>query len=105
MKVWPGWIATFTILDEGSDSRTEIFATCNRFLLTGPGCRTQTGHIDMQHRPGKYPGHFMIAIRPMEGKIYDRSGSYFNVHYKNQKKVVLARTLEIESFILPPFSM
>lgn len=59
----------------------------------------------MQYRPGKSPGHFIIANRPKEEKINMCPGSHFYGHYYGQVKRALDRTRQLESFVFPLFSV
>lgn len=42
-----GYIATLLNIDNGPKFRTEVFATCNHFILAGSICRAQTEHSYM----------------------------------------------------------
>lgn len=83
---------------------TEIPATDGCFLRTGSSCKAQGGRNNMQCRPGKAPGYFAIENGPEEGKIDVCLGSCCYVYHEEKAKNVLARILQIESFVPPPFS-
>lgn len=71
----------------------------------GPVAKPPTGHNDPQCQPRKSPGYFMIANRLEERNFYLCLDSYCYVEYEEQKKRGLARTFQMESFVLPPFSL
>lgn len=47
----------------------------------------------------------MIANGPKERNIYVCPLSHYYVHNEEKEKIILVRTLQIESFVLPPFSV
>lgn len=103
MDGWLGWIETFLNVDEGSKFNTEIPAVGGHFLLTGYGCIDHTVYNDIQYRPGKSSGFFMIASGLQQWNIYVCPVSYLYIHCEEQKKTILTGSLQMTSFLLPSF--
>lgn len=82
-----------------------IRTTGGRFHFTGSGFESGTGHIDMQYGSGKSPGYFIITNGPEDGKMYVCAGPKQCVPYEKREKDALAKTIQIESLDLLPFSM
>lgn len=101
MDVWLGWHANFLDAVGGFKLRTETPSSGGHFLLTGLGSNAQTGNSDMLYRPGKSTGYVLIANGPEKRKIYVFPCSHYYVHYEEQVKNILTRTLQMKSFSLP----
>lgn len=52
-----------------------------------------------------FPGYFMVANGEKEENFYMCPGSHYYFHYKQQQKVILIRTLQMESFVVPPYPL
>lgn len=98
-------IASFLNADQFSKFKTMIHTTGDHFVLTGFGCKAYTGHDDMQYKLGMSPGYVMISSGLEEGKFYVYLCSHYLVHYNQQEKVALRRTILVKSFFPPAFSL
>lgn len=105
MDVWLGYLSNVLIVDDSSKFVTDKCETGGRFRLTGAECKAQTRHNGLSYRPGKSPGYFVLENWAEKGELYVCSVCHYYVHYEEQKKRNLARTSQMESFFLLPFSM